>query len=115
MAPVTWGVAIEVPVFAAKPPPGTDEVMLVPGASRSTTAALSEEAFTASALVVLPTVTAVVMQPGAPTPVLEPPLPDATTVAMPAARSWSMSPLRESASQVAALPPPRLMLTAAKV
>ena len=33
-APATYGAAIEVPDFSAKPPPGTDETMRVPGASR---------------------------------------------------------------------------------
>ena len=61
--------------------------MLVPGASRSTTAALSELGFTVSVFVVLPTVIAVEMQPGAPTPVLEPPLPDEITVAILAVRN----------------------------
>src|SRR5919199_817851 len=35
-APATCGVAIEVPLKTAKPPPGTDELMLEPGASSST-------------------------------------------------------------------------------
>ena len=61
--------------------------MLVPGASKSSTGALSELAATVSVFVVLPTVIAVEMQPGAPTPVLELPFPDEMTVAILAVRN----------------------------
>ena len=87
--------------------------MLEPGASRSTWAELLENAETASALVVEPTVTAVEMQPGAPTPAVSESLPDEITVATRAARRLSISDLRASPSQaLVLLPPPRLMLTA---
>ena len=75
-APATCGVAIEVPLRVPKAPPGTAAKMLLPGASRSTSVAWLEKPETVSALVVLPTVTAVEMQPGALTSPSTPSLPD---------------------------------------
>src|SRR4051795_13451166 len=60
-APATWGVAIDVPLKLANPPPGTDEVMLEPGAQRSSTLPEFEKLEIWSSLVVEPTVTAVLM------------------------------------------------------
>ena len=91
-APATCGVAIDVPdrksnevaLFV------TDELMLDPGASRSTISALFENDDTVFCLVVEPTVTAVEIQLGAPTAFVKPLLPDAITVAMLNDASWSM-------------------------
>ena len=61
-----------------------------------------------------PTVIAVEMHDGKPTPDLLPLLPEAMTVAIPLDRSVSMAGLRASASQLVAVTPPlRLMLAAA--
>ncbi len=86
-APATWGAAMEVPVLDPKLPPRIEEAIFVPGASMSTTSALLEDGLTASSLVVLPTVNAVVIHPGAPTPLEKPPFPDEITVAIPSLRS----------------------------
>jgi hypothetical protein len=85
--------------------------MLVPGASRSTTAALLDVPATMSVLVVFPMVIAVVMQPGTLTPVLELLFPDDITVAILAVRNWSITPFRVSLSHVEEIPPPVLILT----
>src|SRR5690349_20076939 len=47
-APATCGAAMDVPDLLAKPPPGTDDRMLTPGASRSSWSELFELAATAS-------------------------------------------------------------------
>ena len=113
-APATCGVAIEVPLSDAKPPPGTAELMLEPGASRSRICALLEKLDTVSDLVVEPTLIAVEMQAGAPMAEVRLSLPDAITVAIPAERRRSIAAFAGWSSQADAYwPPPRLMLTAA--
>src|SRR4051812_9295681 len=62
-APATCGVAIDVPLNTAKPPPGTDELIEPPGAMSSTRLLMFENEETASFLSVEPTVIAVEMQP----------------------------------------------------
>ena len=113
-APATCGVAIEVPLKTANRLPGTDDVILLPGASRSRMPAWLEKPEIRSSLVELPTAIAEEMQPGAPMKPSKPSLPLAITVAMPAARRLSITSLRRSLSQWPLnAPPPRLMLTAA--
>src|SRR5687767_2499063 len=113
-APATCGAAIEVPSLEAKPPPGTDELIPVPGASSSTCDDEFEKLDTASPLVVEPTVIADEMHAGAPTPVEEPRFPDEITVAIPVERRLSIAALRASPSQAEVCSPaPRLMLTEA--
>ena len=64
-APATCGAAIDVPLNAEKlGEGGTEDVMLSPGANKSTMADTFEKLDTASALVVELTVTALEMQPG---------------------------------------------------
>ena len=68
---------------------------------------------TLSAFVVEPTLIAEETQAGDPIETGSKLLPDATTLAMPIARRWSMLGLYGSSSHGAAnAPPPRLMLTA---
>ena len=55
---------MDVPLNASKFPPGTDELIATPGASRSTSGPRLENWASASRLSVAPTVTAVEMQPG---------------------------------------------------
>src|SRR5215213_1867651 len=98
-APATCGAAIEVPLFLAKLPPGTDEAMLTPGASRSTIEEKLESGAMVSCLVVLPTVIALEMHAGEATASVKPSLPEAITVAIPAALRLSMTALRGSVSQ----------------
>src|SRR4051794_20164731 len=114
-APATCGVAIEVPLKTAKPPPGTDELIEDPGAHRSSSVPEFENEDTVSVFVVEPTVIAVEMQPGVETPVEAPSLPAAIAVAMPADRRLSIAAFRLSASQAVfvGVPPPRLMFTEA--
>jgi hypothetical protein len=50
-APATWGAAIDVPNRSVKRPPGTAEVIVSPGARRSTIGALFEKAVTSSGAV----------------------------------------------------------------
>jgi len=57
--------AIEVPLQTANPPPGTDELMLEPGASRDRIDARFANEETVSLSVVEPTLTADEMQAGA--------------------------------------------------
>ena len=103
IAPATCGVAIEVPFQVAVPVPGTDEVMLLPGACSVSAADSLEKLEMASLSSVEPTLTAVEMQPGEEMPSEEPLLPAAMTVAMPTARSLSMAALMaaSAASQAA--------------
>ena len=85
-----------------------------PGANSDRKGATFEKSATWSSLVVAPTLTAVETHAGALSSLVEPSLPDATTVAMPTERRLSMNGLYSSASQVELNdPPPRLMLTAA--
>ena len=72
IAPATCGVAMDVPLKGANPPPGTDELILEPGAKRSTIDALFENDERESVFVVAPTVTASVMQPGEFTALVKP-------------------------------------------
>jgi hypothetical protein len=117
-APVTWGVAIEVPPFKPNPPPGTEELMEDPGAKSERKVAEFEELETASDLVVFPTLIAVEMQPGALRLSVNPSFPDAAAVAIPTDRKLSIAaflaacPLSHGEVN---LPPPKLRLTAAKL
>src|SRR5918994_146744 len=121
-APATCGAAIEVPPLMAKLPPGTDDLMLVPGASRSTIpdifelgAMVSRFVVMVSSVIVLPTVIALEMHAGKLTASVKPSLPEAITVAMPAAFRLSMAALRGFVSQKRLNRPlPRLMFTEAK-
>src|SRR5688572_7135562 len=105
-APATCGAAIEVPVFLAKLPPGTDDLMFTPGASRSTIPDILELGAMVSFLVVAlsftvvaPTVIALEMHAGAATALVKPLLPEAITVAIPADLRLSIIALRASESQ----------------
>src|SRR5215207_5707066 len=71
-APATCGAAIEVPLSEAKLPPGTDETMFVPGASRSTIEDILESGAMVSLSVVLPTAIALEMHAGAATASVKP-------------------------------------------
>lgn len=82
MAPATWGLAIEVPVIGPSMPPGMDEVICVPGASRSRVFALFEVALTASGIVVLPTLITAGMQAGGDKAAIALSFPEAATTAM---------------------------------
>jgi hypothetical protein len=121
MAPATWGVAMEVPLLASYPPPGTDEFMPFaspspPGARTLSMRPEFEKSETSSASVVEPTAIAVDMHAGAATAFLYPSLPEATTVAMPSEYRFSMAALSAGNSESQASvysPPPRLMFTAA--
>jgi hypothetical protein len=90
-APVTWGVAIEVPPFKPNPPPGTEELMEDPGAKSERKVAEFEELETASDLVAFPTLTAVEIQAGAFSASEKPSFPEAATVAMPTERRLSIA------------------------
>src|SRR5688500_16342586 len=81
-APVTCGAAIEVPLNDENPP-GTDDVICEPGASRLRKEAALEKLETSSIFVVDATDTADEMQPGELSASPKPSLPDAITVAMP--------------------------------
>jgi hypothetical protein len=82
-APATCGVAIEVPLKIANPPPGTEEFMLEPGARRDKKDAELENEDRVSDFVVEPTLTALDIQPGLLMEFVKPLLPEAMTVAMP--------------------------------
>ena len=64
-APATWGAAIDVPLATANWPPGYDEMISSPGASRDKKGAAFEKSAIRSSLVVAPTLTVVEMQAGA--------------------------------------------------
>src|SRR5919108_2711971 len=85
-APVTCGVAIDVPLADAKPPPTYEELMDCPGANSDMSGDTLENDATASDFVVAPTLMAVETQAGELIAFVSPPLPDATTVAIPAER-----------------------------
>ena len=91
--PATCGAAIDVPLAIANPPPANDEMMLTPGANRDRKGATFEKSATWSSLVVAPTLTAVETHAGALSRSMAPLFPEATTVAMPAARRLSMNGL----------------------
>jgi hypothetical protein len=91
-APATWGAANEVPLSDANPPPGTEETIDEPGASRLRKDAAFENDTTASSFVVAPTAIADEMHAGAARPSTKPLLPDEITVAMPADRRLSIAP-----------------------
>src|SRR6267142_2069406 len=113
-APAMCGEAIDVPLATANWPPGYDEMISSPGANSDRKGATFEKSATWSSLVVAPTLTAVETHAGALISLVDPSLPDATTVAMPTERRLSMKGLYSWSSQVALNdPPPRLMLTAA--
>ena len=85
-----------------------------PGASSSTCWLEFEKSATSRPSVLAPTVTAVEMHDGALTPPLEPSLPEATIVTMPAERKLSIAALRTSVLQSDEnTPEPRLRFTAA--
>ena len=88
-APVTWGAAIDVPLFNPYESPGTDEFIEEPGARSETKEAMFENHEIASADVVAPTLMAVEMHAGAPIALVYALFPDEITVATPADRSWS--------------------------
>ena len=115
-APATCGVAIDVPLAPTKPPPGVDEVIELPGASSLRNGATFVNDDMTSDFVVDPTLMAVEMQPGDDIAFGKPSLPDATTVAIPTERNWSIAALVDPlfASHTDSLvndPPPRLMFT----
>src|SRR2546422_1219756 len=62
--PATCGVAIDVPLSTLYPPPGTDELIKLPGARSDMNDAMFEKYETASALSVEPTLIAVETHPG---------------------------------------------------
>ncbi len=90
-APATCGVAIEVPLKLAKSPPGTDELIDVPGANTSMSSETFEKTATKSLSSTAPTLMAVEIQAGQEMALVKPPLPEAITVAMPAALRLSMT------------------------
>jgi hypothetical protein len=115
-APATCGAAMEVPLKKANPPPGTEELMLSPGASSERNEAELENDETVSDFVVEPTLTALDIQAGAPMELVKPSLPEEITVAIPADLRLSMTALRGSVSQLLVKePPPRLMFTEEKL
>jgi hypothetical protein len=112
---------MDVPAKFAKPPPGIEELIHRPGASRERKGALFEKGEIASAVVpnepssVEPTLTAVEMHAGKLSAEEKPSFPEAITVAIPTERRLSMATLRGSVSQFEEdRPPPMLMLTEAK-
>jgi hypothetical protein len=108
-APAMCGAAMEVPLKKANPPPGTEELMLSPGASSDKNEAELENEERVSDFVVEPTLTALDMHAGAPRASVKSSLPEEITVAMPADLRLSIIALRESESQlVVKRPPPRL-------
>jgi hypothetical protein len=115
-APATCGVAMEVPLNTANPPPGTEEFMLEPGARRDKKEAELENEDRVSDFVVEPTLTALDIQPGAFMESVKPLLPEAITVAIPAVLRLSIIAFRESVSQLLKKrPPPMLMFTEEKL
>jgi hypothetical protein len=107
---------MEVPLKKANPPPGTEELMLSPGASSERNEAELENDETVSDFVVEPTLTALDIQAGAPMELVKPSLPEEITVAIPADLRLSMTALRGSVSQLLVKePPPRLMFTEEKL
>jgi len=107
---------MEVPSKTANPPPGTEELMLEPGASSDKKEAELENEDIVSDFVVEPTLTALDIQAGAPMESVKPLLPEEITVAIPADLRLSIIGLRVSESQLLKKrPPPRLMFTEEKV
>ena len=105
---------IEVPSKFAHVSSGTDESTLTPGAKRSSSVPRLLKLATASESSVAPTVTAVEMQPGAPTAFVKPLFPAAIAVATLLLSRLSMAVLRLSPSHAEVfIPPPRLMFAAA--
>jgi hypothetical protein len=89
-------------------------LILPPGASRDKKSALFANEDTSFSFVMLPTLTALLMQAGMPMAFVTELLPLEITVAMPAARRLSMIGLRLSLSQGdVSAPAPMLMLTEA--
>ena len=82
-APATCGVAIDVPLFAANWSLRTDEIMLPPGANKSSIPAELLNDDTESLFVVEPTLIAEEIQAGALIESENPLFPDAITVAIP--------------------------------
>jgi hypothetical protein len=98
-----------VPLAEPNPPPATEEVIDDPGARTDTKDAMFEYDASASAFVVAPTLIAEEMHPGALTEFVDPLLPAAMAVAMPADRRLSMIGFVGSPSQGEVdRPPPRL-------
>jgi hypothetical protein len=69
-APATCGAAIDVPLIANVCPPGTEETISTPGASKLNILALLEDAQSVSALSVAPTLIAEEIHAGAAIPSL---------------------------------------------
>src|SRR5438552_18092143 len=87
--------------------------MFTPGANSDMSGETFENEATPSDSVVAPTVIAVEIQAGEFRPLVSPPLPAATTVAMHAERKLSMTVFVGSVSEAVAAPPsPRLMVPA---
>jgi hypothetical protein len=112
---------MDVPAKFANPPPGIEELIHRPGASKERKGALFEKGQIASAVVpsepssVEPTLTAVEIHAGALIARGCPSFPEAITVAIPTDRRLSIAILRASESQLEENdPPPMLMLTEAK-
>jgi len=84
---------MEVPLKKANPPPGTEELMLSPGASRDKNEAELEKEETVSDFVVEPTLTALDIHAGKLMPSVKPLLPEAITVGMPADLRLSIADL----------------------
>jgi hypothetical protein len=113
---------MDVPWKLLNPPPGTDELITAPGASKDKNVALLENDETASATApkepspVEPTLTAVEIHEGKEMALTRESLPAAMTVAIFADLRRSMIGFLGSLSQfVAEAPPPKLKLTAAKL
>src|SRR5690349_11547554 len=92
-APATCGAAIEVPLNSLNPVPGTDEVIASPGANSDMNGATFEKIDTSFVLVVAPTLTALDTHAGEEMALPAKLFPEATTLAMPAARRLSMAGL----------------------
>src|SRR3954464_2526106 len=107
-APVTCGVAIEVPEIVFVPPPSQSEVTLTPGAKRSTQEPKLEKDARRSVVSVAPTVRAAGTRAGEVVQASALLLPAATAiVTLSAMTRWT------AASTLLLTPPPRLMLATA--
>jgi hypothetical protein len=100
-------------VKAEKPPPGMEELILVPGARRLSDALRFEYDSSTSASLVAPTLIALEMHAGEFIALVKPSFPDETTVAIPTPRSKSMADLY--AGNVLSQLPPNAPLPRARV
>ena len=89
---------MDVPFQVAVPPPGTDDVIEAPGASKSRKSATLENPATASVSVVAATLMADEMQAGVEMRLGEDPFPLATIVATPTERKLSMASFLKGSS-----------------